>query len=216
MPSQQKPSRYPAEEHEQGGVDTLGEQDSCYGKGGYAGDGVEVRAVVGVDAGCFADCVDACQHESDGDWSHALLHRSTPRVFLEMIPNVAASVGQKARWQVECHERDDEPSSAGGLPADQSDHGHVRTRRHLAKAVDCGKLIACHPVMKRYGFMLHLWQHGAPTSHREQGEEAKDIQEFDEITHGFGFAELGRHRMIAIGAMRKSTTGRDIWWKATR
>ncbi len=189
--AQQKPSRHAAEEHEQGGVDTLSEEDSCYGKGGYAGDGIEVEAVAGVDAGRFSDCVDACKHESDGDWSHASLHGSAPRVFLEMVPDIAATVGQKARWQVECHERDDEASSAGGLPTDQSDHGHVRARSHLAKAVDCGKLIACHPVMEGYSLMLHLWQHGAPASHSEQGEEAKDIQEFDEITHAVGLVFSG-------------------------
>ena len=97
MPSQQKPSRHSAEEHEQGGVDTLGEEDSCYGKGGYAGDGIEMRAVAWVDAGRFSDCVDACEHEADGDWRHTSLHRSAPRIVLEEVPNVAASVGQKAR-----------------------------------------------------------------------------------------------------------------------
>ena len=71
---QQKPSCDTAEEHKQCRVDVFGEKDSCYGKGGYAGDGIEVEAVVGVDAGRFADCVDACEHEAYGDRGHALLH----------------------------------------------------------------------------------------------------------------------------------------------
>ena len=60
--AQQKPSRHASEELEQCGVDTLGEENSCYGEGGNAGDGVEVRAVVRIDAGRFSDCVDACEH----------------------------------------------------------------------------------------------------------------------------------------------------------
>ena len=214
--AQQKPSRHASEEHEQCGVDTLGEENSCYGKGGNAGDGVEVRAVARVDAGRFSDGVHACEHESDGDWRHAALHGGAPGVVLEMVPDVAAAVGQETRRQVECHECDDEACRAGGLPADEGDHRHVRAGSHLAKTVNRGELVAGDPVVKSDGLVFHLWQHGATASYGEQREEAEDIQDFDKVAHGFGFAGFGRQRMTAMGAMRKRTTGRDTWWKATR
>ena len=58
------------------------------------------------------------------------------------------------------------------------------------------------------GFVLHFWKHRSPAAHSEQGEEAKNIQQPDKITHGLGWV-FGRQRMMATGATSNKTVGRE-------